>query len=113
MHELSIVESIVKTSDSFAKQQGINHVKQLTVQVGALTGVIPKYLQMYYSDISKGSSLEDSQLIIEEIPAEAFCKSCGNVFDPTLDNGHCPDCGSSENDTLHGHELNIKEMGYM
>lgn len=60
MHELSIVESMVSTADGFAKERGIKNIAYITVQVGALTGVIPHYLSMYYADVTKGTALEGS-----------------------------------------------------
>jgi len=112
MHELSIVENIVKTADGFAQEHGISNVKRITVQVGALTGVIPKYLLMYYSDLSEGTLLEGSEMDIEEIGAEAFCRACGEVFDPSGTEGQCPACGASDNEILHGYELTVKDIGF-
>ena len=113
MHELSIVESMVKTADSFAKEREIKSVSYITVQIGALTGVIPHYLTMYYADVSKGTVLEGSELKIEEVAAEAFCRSCGEVFDPTNETHCCPACGADNYELLHGKELTIKEMAFL
>ena len=113
MHELSIVESMVSTADSFAREHDIKNVKKLTVQVGALTGVVPRYLTMYYGDVTEGTSLEGSELEIEEIPAEAFCRGCGEVFNPEETEEKCPACGYGSYDVLHGKELTIKEIAYI
>ena len=113
MHELSIVESMVETANAFAREHEIAKVSALTVQVGALTGVVPKYVRMYYADLAKGTALEGSELTIEEIPAEAFCRACGEVFDPTVREGRCPACGSENREILHGEELTVKDLGYM
>ena len=113
MHEFSIVENMVRTADGFAKSHDIARVSTLTVQIGALTGVLTKYVEMYYADLSQGTALEGSALTVEEIPAEAFCKSCGEVFDPTATGDNCPACGRSNYDLLHGRELTVKEIGFM
>lgn len=113
MHELSIVESMVGTAASFAEQHDIDKVSYITVQIGALTGVIPHYLTMYYADVAQGTALEGSKLKIEEVAAEAFCRSCGEVFDPTNDTHCCPVCGAEDYELLHGKELTIKDMGFM
>ena len=113
MHELSIVESMVKTACGFAAEHSIGKVGYITVQIGALTGVIPKYVTMYYADLAKGTVLEGSELKIEEIPAEAFCKSCGEVFSPTGEMHDCPACGKENMEVLHGYELTVKDMGFM
>ncbi len=113
MHEFSIVENMVRTADRFASEHGIDRVRCLTVQIGALTGVIPEYVRMYYADLAKGTALEDSELQINEIPAEAFCRGCGEVFDPTKTEQRCPVCSKENYDILHGEELVVQDMAYM
>lgn len=113
MHELSIVESMVSTADDFAKQHQIEKVSYITVQIGALTGVIPHYLTMYYADVSRGTALEGSELKIEQVAAEAFCRACGEMFNPTNETHCCPACGAEDYELLHGRELTIKDMGFM
>jgi len=113
MHEFSIVENMVHTADSFAKDHDIGHVSRLTVQIGELTGVVAEYVRMYYTDLVKGTTLEGSELDVEEIAAEAFCRNCGTVFNPTETEDHCPECGLENFEILHGKELTVKDMGYM
>ena len=112
MHELSIVENIVKTTLQFTAERKIEKVSFLTLQVGALTGVEPPYLQMYYGDLCAGTALEGSELKIEEIAPEAFCRVCGEVFNPDEHERICPGCGMSDYEILHGEELTIKELGF-
>ncbi len=112
MHELSIVESIVETTLAFTGEHNIEKVSFLTVQVGGLTGVEPPYLKMYYGDLTKGTALEDSELKIEEIAPEAFCRSCGEVFNPEENERICPGCGMTDYEILHGEELTVKELGF-
>ena len=113
MHELSIVENIVNTTLVFTKDHQIDKVSFITVQVGALTGVEPPYLQMYYGDLTSGTALEGSELKIEEIQPEAFCRCCGEVFNPEEEARICPGCGMADYEILHGKELTVKELGFM
>lgn len=113
MHELSIVENIVNTTLLFTSDHGIDKVSFLTVQVGALTGVEPPYLKMYYGDLTAGTALEGSELRIEEISPEAFCRCCGEVFNPEQTKQSCPACGAADYEILHGEELTVKELGFV
>ena len=113
MHELSIVENIVNTTLLFTKDHSIDKVSFLTVQVGKLTGVEPPYLQMYYGDLTRGTAMEGSELKIEEIAPEAFCRFCGEVFNPEEEERICPGCGMTDYEILHGEELTIKELGFV
>ncbi len=94
------------------KDHNIDSVSFLTVQVGALTGVEPPYLQMYYGDLTKDTVMEGSELKIEVVEPSAFCRCCGEVFNPDEEERICPGCGMSDYEILHGKELSIKELGF-
>ena len=113
MHELSIVQSFVSMAEQYAIDNNAKAVKFVTLEIGAMTGVVPHYVRDYYDDVVEGTALEGSELKIEEIPAEAFCKSCGEVFSPTEERHDCPACGKENLEVLHGYELTVKDMGFV
>ena len=113
MHEISIVENVVKTTEEYAREQGAEKVKFITMRVGLATGVVPKYLHMYYPEVCEGTLLEGSELKGEEVPLEVFCKNCGEVFEPSKTGDVCPECFMKEYEVLHGEELVIKEIGFI
>ena len=121
MHELSIVENFVRSTDDFARSKGIERVKFVTLIVGGATGIEPPYLHMYYPEVCEGTTLEGSELHVEEVETECFCRNCGNVWNPPPVSEHlrtqddtvfCPECLERDYDLLHGNELTIKEIGY-
>ncbi len=112
MHELSIVQHFVGTTDQAAAQRGIKQVKRVTLNVGALTGVIPKYVRMYYDEVCEGTRLEGSELEINYLEAEAFCRGCGNMYDPTKHDDKCPECGDTDKEIIQGKELTVRDIAY-
>lgn len=112
MHELSIVQNIVRTTEDFAEEHQIQHVKKVVLEVGGLTGVIPKYVHMYYPESVKDTRLDGSELEVEEIEPECFCRNCGEVYHPMDTRGKCPECGCNDPEILHGNELLIKEIAF-
>ena len=64
------------------------------------------------SENYKGTALEGSELKKEAVAAEAFCRACGEVFDPSNETHCCPACGAEDYELLHGRELTIKDMGF-
>ena len=118
MHELSVVQSIVSTTTDFLEENSIGKISFLTLIIGESTGVIPQYVRMYYKDVCEGTKLENSELRIEEVRTEYFCRDCGNVFHPRygshhhLNRDHCPKCDSEDLEVIAGNELMIKEVGY-
>lgn len=113
MHELSIVENIVRTTEESIRSTDPKEVKYVLLQVGNATGVIPKYLHMYWAEVCANTLLAGAELRIEEIEAEAFCKNCGEVFYPFRTRQVCPSCNMVEYELIHGEELMIKEVGFL
>lgn len=112
MHELTIVQNFVGTTDEEAAKRGIQHVERVTLNVGALTGVIPKYIRMYYDEVCEGTRLEGSTLGINFLDAEAFCRGCGTLYDPTKTDDKCPSCGDTDKEIIQGRELMVRDIAY-
>ena len=119
MHELSVVQSIVQTTSGILSERGIEKASFLTLVIGAHTGIIPKYVKMYYNDVCEGTPLEGSELRIESVDTEYFCRDCGHVFrsersghDHHAPEERCPACSSADLEVIAGDELMIKEVGY-
>ncbi|WP_020677345.1 hydrogenase maturation nickel metallochaperone HypA [Geopsychrobacter electrodiphilus] len=110
MHELGITQSIVEIALRTATGQAATIIHSVTLEVGALAGVVPDALLFCYEACSKETLLEGSRLIIEEIPARARCRDCATDY-PLVDLlTCCPACGSAASDLLCGEDLRIKEM---
>ena len=106
MHEMSYIVKLVNTALDSLKDMDGGKVKELFVQVGAMTGLEPYYLKKYYPEAVRGTLLEGSGLQVELIPVEACCQDCGLVYQPTRDYGYgCPSCGSGQGRVVHGREF--------
>ena len=119
MHELSVVQKFVETADAFAREKNISNVKMVKLVIGKHTGVLPKYVEMYFESLREGTTLAEAELVIEESPIECFCKNCGTVYQPPETENHheepnltCPGCGKEDFELLSGEELTIKEIGF-
>ena len=103
MHEMGVVIQIVKTADSFAKENGIGKVRSVTVQIGEASAILPQYVKMFYPEVIKDyPALQDSEIITELVPVKAFCMDCGNVFQPEAA-CNCDDCRSKRGEEPVGH----------
>lgn len=110
MHELDIVIHIVKTVEDFAIDNRLTKIDTLVLQVGELSGVIPRYIEACYPAVVEGTSLQETKLKIEIVPGNALCKKCNKVFNLLQNDFECPHCGRNEWDILCGRELMIKEV---
>jgi len=107
MHELSIAMSIVEVAAQEAAKYEAKTVG-VHLQLGALAGVEKDALLSAWQLARVQTQLADAELIIEEIPATAFCNDCGcerEVVSPQL--FHCATCGSPLTDLIRGRELEI------
>lgn len=110
MHEIGVLFEIVKTVESFAKENQVEEIETLVLQIGELSSMVPHYMETLYEGAVEGSVLEGSTLKIEILKANARCKDCGNVFPLVENNGICPSCMGKQLELLSGKEFYIKEI---
>lgn len=110
MHELGIVYEVVRQITEIAKRESLTQIASVTLQIGQLSSVVPEYLEKCYPAAVDGTIMQNTVLHIEELPANAICKSCGKVFNVVDNNKICPFCGKNGWDLLSGREFFIKQI---
>lgn len=106
MHELGIARNIVAIVSEAAKGR---RVRRVTLEVGALSGVMTEAIMFCFPVVAEGTPLEGAALVVREIEGRARCGSCGTEFATKTLYAPCP-CGSRQVTRLQGEELNIKTM---
>ena len=107
MHELGITENIVAIAIEYA--QGLP-VKQVTLEIGQLSAVMPDAIRFCFDVCCQGTVLEGATLEIIEVPGLGRCRQCGTEIPLTQPFAICDRCGSVELEIIQGEELKIKEM---
>ncbi len=107
---MGIVIKVVKTVEDFARNNDVTKIEALVLQIGALSPVIPRYVETCYPMVVKNTLLEDTRLIIEVLPAKGRCRSCEKVFNVLEHKGTCPFCNSGNPEMISGNEFLIKEI---
>lgn len=110
MHEIGVLFEIVKSVDRFAKENDVEKIATLVLQIGELSSMIPNYMTTLYPAAVEGTILDGSKLEIEVLPANGLCKDCEKVFNLVESNGTCPRCKTKNWDLLSGKEFYIKEI---
>lgn len=80
MHEWSLASSIVSSLDRFVRENNIKRVLRVTISLPQLAMLDKEILTEAYRELSKGSPLEGSELIIEEEPPHFICRNCNREF---------------------------------
>ena len=111
MHELTLLYGVAQKVEQVVKENDLDHVDAIVIEVGEATSVIPEFLQDGYEVISDDYDfLRGSELIIERITAVGRCRVCGTEFPIVANKGICPECGSFEKDVIEGADFFIKEV---
>lgn len=103
MHEFSIASLIVESLLDLAKKQGAKRVLEVQLQIGQLRALSAEQVKFSYGILTKGTKLQDSNLLIQEVVANVHCLKCGydSKFESTKDGAYhfalpsltCPKCG--------------------
>ena len=110
MHEIGIVRQLVRTVTDFAKENRVQDIREVVVDCGELSLVIPEYLEELYPVVVKDSILRNAKLTIHMIPGLAECEECDEVFNVIEHKGICPNCGSFEKTVLSGKDFSVREI---
>ena len=111
MHELGLVNYVVKEVDKVAKENGVKKVKSVTLEFGEVSGIVTAYLYDYWNWYSKKYPVFDgSRLYCREIPAVTWCDDCKTTYNTITYGKTCPRCASGNTWLLRGNEMRIKSV---
>ena len=110
MHELSIVEALVKTVMEKAEEGKAVKVKSVYLVVGELSGVLTEAVEFYFSFLTKDSIAAGASLFFVQPPTQVKCRNCGTVYNPENLNLTCPQCKERKVEIISGRELYIESM---
>jgi hydrogenase nickel incorporation protein HypA/HybF len=106
VHELSIAMSLVELAQEEARQRDVQ-VTALHVKVGALSGVVSDALLASYEIACMETTLQGTQLLVEEVPVMIHCMTCN--ADRPVDGVEliCPECATPALHIVQGKELQL------
>jgi hydrogenase nickel incorporation protein HypA/HybF len=108
MHELSIALSMIDLANEEAQRRGGARVKALHMKLGPLCGVVKDALLFSYEVACQGTTLEGSQLLIEEVPVVVYCDRCEAELQlESIQRFCCPRCGGLTSNIVRGKELEL------
>jgi hydrogenase nickel incorporation protein HypA/HybF len=107
MHELSIALGILDVAAEEAERRG-GRVTAVHLRLGLLSGVVKEALRSAYELAREGTPLAGAELVVEEVPAVAYCPGCAaeRVL-AALPELCCPACGAPTPEVVRGRELEV------
>ena len=83
-------------------------MRGVTLRVGALSGVEVPALRFAFPEAAAGTLLEGAALLVEAVPAVAWCPSCcAERLLPSIQRIRCPVCRTPTPRIVRGRELEI------
>ena len=111
MHELGLVNYVVKEVSKIAEENNVSKISSVTLEFGEVSGIVTSYLYNYWDWYTKKFPLfEGSELRCEEIPAVTWCDDCKITYSTITYGKTCPHCGSGNTWLLRGNEMRIKQV---
>jgi len=111
MHEISVLENTIRACKDVAKENNVSHIHSITLEVGELTGYIPKFFTEYFPIVTDGDPLfEGAKLNLLIVPGEALCNECHAMYNVMKQEGKCPKCSSRSKTIIGGQEFKLKDI---
>ena len=107
---MAICEYILATALKAAEKADAKKIITLNISAGAMRGIKEEFMNFSFSFISKSTIAEGARLKIETVDITALCKDCQNIFTVEEFKFVCPNCSSSNIDSLTGMELILKDI---
>ena len=110
MHELAITQSMLDLILDEAKKTGAAKVQKINLVLGEMSGIAGDCVQFYFDYLSKGTNAERATLSFREIPTQARCHNCQEVFSLKEFDWSCPKCHNVSLEITAGKELYVESI---
>ena len=111
MHELGVVQHVMKTLRGVAEENSVTKIGAVTLQIGEVSGIVNEQLTDCWNWFREKDELfSGAELRIEVMPAVTFCEGCGKTYETVKYAKICPYCKSENTYLIQGNEVQIKEI---
>jgi len=110
MHEMSLAEGILQIVEDAAARQDFSRVKEIRLEIGALSGVEVEALNFSLEVVLRNSVAEGARVEMETVPGRGFCLECGETVPIQALYDACPKCGGYQVQTTGGTEMRVKDL---
>lgn len=103
MHEVSLMQGVVKTILQSLSQAGASRVTNVQLTVGRSGHFTEENLRQHFEVLTKNTPVEGASLTISWLPATVQCLSCLHRFSSCepAEQTKCPKCGDLVMETDH------------
>jgi len=110
MHEVGLMQTALELAFDRARDAGASRIHQMTLRVGALSGVVPDALRMAFIAATPGTVADGATLVVDEVAVRCRCEECGREFWPDDIVYCCSKCGAINSNIEEGRELELTSL---
>ncbi len=110
MHEFSIATALIRQVLALADQHGLESIERVEIEVGTLQLIVPEALKTAFAALAEGTPAQGAVLEQKEIPLQARCRGCANIFEPAIDNFMCPLCSKADLKIIAGRDIILSSL---
>ncbi len=98
-------------AEEAARADGARKVREVRLRLGVLSGVMEEALHLGYEAACRGTMLEGSRLVIEQVPVLIHCQQCSRDVEPeSVQLMYCPVCGTAGGPLRQGREIELAAL---
>jgi len=110
LHELSLTQNIIDLAIEHAACEDAKKILSITLEIGALSGVVAEAVEFAFDICSKGTLAEGAVLEIRLITGRGRCLDCREEAEINTLTHVCPHCRSLALEIVQGQEMKFTEM---
>jgi hydrogenase nickel incorporation protein HypA/HybF len=110
MHEMSLVEEVLRIIDETAGCEGFRRVRKVSLRIGQLAAVEPEAMRFCFDAATRGGIAEGALLEIAGVPGLGWCGHCAVAVPMAEFAAICPHCGRSGLRPTDGMQLQVASL---
>ncbi|MCU0841667.1 MAG: hydrogenase maturation nickel metallochaperone HypA [Thiobacillaceae bacterium] len=110
MHEMSLAEGILQIVEAAAREQGFARVREIRLEIGALSGVEVEALRFALDAVLAGGVAAGARVEMIDTPGQGWCMACGQTVAIAALYDACPRCGGYQVQPTGGMEMRVRDL---
>ncbi|WP_418358793.1 hydrogenase maturation nickel metallochaperone HypA [Shewanella basaltis] len=110
MHEYSIVMSLMEQCERLAQQHQAQHIEQVELKIGILSGVEPALLAQAFETFKLDTVCHHAKLVMNIQPLVLQCSTCDTQSQVQESTIICPICHSQHTQVIDGEDMMLMQL---
>lgn len=113
MHEISLINSVVKTLEEQFTVEELSRLQKIDMEIGVFSNIEPLLMQNAFDAVCQTThKFKGVSLSIESIPVKVFCEACQKTSIIHNYKFICSECKNPNNNLVSGTEMLIKRVHF-